>query len=95
MEMQDSYLLVRRDPPESELIEHKLVLPNEIRFELPFTCEVLAVGPGKLLEYGEREVMDVKVGDRVIICHGQGVPAFNELEFFAHIEMVEAGVTNE
>lgn len=36
--------------------------------ERPQEGEVIAVGPGKLLESGERAPMDVKPGDKVIFA---------------------------
>lgn len=42
-----------------------IVLPQTVE-ERPEKGEVLAVGPGKLLENGQRAAMSVKVGDKVI-----------------------------
>lgn len=42
-----------------------IVLPGSAA-EKPDMGEVLAVGAGKLLENGERQKLDVKVGDKVI-----------------------------
>lgn len=42
-----------------------IILPDTAK-EKPQEGEVLAVGPGKRLESGERQEMDVKVGDRVL-----------------------------
>ena len=42
-----------------------IVLPDSAA-EKPSQGEVLAVGPGKLLDGGDRQVLDVKVGDKVI-----------------------------
>lgn len=42
-----------------------IVLPDSAA-EKPSQGEVLAVGPGKLLDDGDRQVLDVKVGDKVI-----------------------------
>jgi chaperonin GroES len=42
-----------------------IVLPDTAK-EKPQEGEVLAVGPGKLLDSGKVAAMDVKVGDRVV-----------------------------
>jgi chaperonin GroES len=42
-----------------------IVLPDTAK-EKPQEGEVLAVGPGKLLDNGKVAAMDVKVGDRVV-----------------------------
>jgi len=42
-----------------------IVLPDTAK-EKPQEGEVLAVGPGKLLDNGSRAAMEVKVGDKVI-----------------------------
>lgn len=43
-----------------------IVLPDTAEKEKPEKGEVIAVGPGKLLENGSRAPMSVKVGDKVI-----------------------------
>lgn len=50
---------------EDEVTATGIVLPQTAE-EKPEKGEVLAVGPGKLLENGQRAPMSVKVGDRVI-----------------------------
>lgn len=42
-----------------------IVLPDTAK-EKPQEGEVLAVGPGKLLDNGTRAAMEIKVGDKVI-----------------------------
>jgi chaperonin GroES len=42
-----------------------IVLPDTAK-EKPQRGEVLAVGPGKLLDNGQRSTIDVKVGDKVV-----------------------------
>ncbi|NLZ28320.1 MAG: co-chaperone GroES [Firmicutes bacterium] len=42
-----------------------IVLPDKAK-EKPQEGEVMAVGPGKILENGTRVDMEVKVGDRVL-----------------------------
>ncbi|WP_066568427.1 co-chaperone GroES [Snodgrassella sp. CFCC 13594] len=56
-----------------------IVLPGAAA-EKPDMGEVLAVGNGKLLENGERQKLDVKVGDKVIFgkYSGQSVKVDGE-----------------
>lgn len=42
-----------------------IVLPDTAK-EKPQEGEVLAVGPGKLMDNGNRAAMEIKVGDKVI-----------------------------
>jgi chaperonin GroES len=42
-----------------------IVLPDSAK-EKPQQGEVLAVGPGKLLDNGTRSAIDVQIGDRVV-----------------------------
>jgi chaperonin GroES len=59
----DDRLLV--DPAEAEEVTSGgIVLPDTAQ-EKPQRGKVLAVGPGRLLDSGERGGMDVKVGDEV------------------------------
>jgi chaperonin GroES len=54
--------------PEDELEQRTpsgLVIPDTAK-EKPQIGEVLAVGPGALNDKGERQPMDVSVGDRVL-----------------------------
>jgi chaperonin GroES len=41
-------------------------LPDTIDKEKPEQGEVVAAGPGKLLENGSRSEMSIKIGDRVV-----------------------------
>ncbi|TSC62030.1 MAG: chaperonin GroES [Parcubacteria group bacterium Gr01-1014_106] len=49
-----------------EVTASGIVLPDTAREEKPEQGEVLSVGPGKLLENGQRAPMSVKPGDRVL-----------------------------
>jgi chaperonin GroES len=54
------------EPGEAEdVTQGGIVLPDTAR-KRPREGEVLAVGPGKLLENGERAAMEVSVGDVVV-----------------------------
>jgi chaperonin GroES len=49
-----------------EVSKAGIILPETVNKEKPEKGEVVAIGPGKLLENGERAPMSVKVGDKVI-----------------------------
>lgn len=49
-----------------EITKSGIVLPDTMDKEKPEQGEVLAIGPGKLLENGSRSEMNVKVGDKVV-----------------------------
>lgn len=51
---------------EEKVTKSGIVLPDSAEKEKPIKGKVLAVGPGKLNEKGERIPMPVKVGDMVI-----------------------------
>lgn len=51
---------------EEEVTASGIVLPETVDKEKKAEGEVIAVGPGKLLENGQRAVMEVKVGDKVL-----------------------------
>lgn len=48
-----------------------IVLPDQAK-EKPQEGEVMAVGPGKVLENGNRQEMDLKVGDKIIFSRYAG-----------------------
>ena len=43
-----------------------IVLPDTVDKERPERGEVVAIGPGKLLDNGERAPMGVNVGDKIV-----------------------------
>ncbi len=49
-----------------ETIKSGIIIPETIDEEKPEQGEVLAVGPGRILDNGQRGPMDVKVGDKVL-----------------------------
>lgn len=51
---------------EDEVTKTGIILPDTVDKEKPEKGRVLAVGPGKLLENGQRSALDVKVGDVVV-----------------------------
>jgi chaperonin GroES len=57
--------VVIKPMPKEEISKGGIVLPDTAR-EKPQEGEIIAVGPGRLSEKGERIAMEVKRGDRVI-----------------------------
>ncbi len=57
-------ILVKR-LEEEEKTKGGIIIPDTAK-EKPAEGEVVAVGPGKMNDAGERIAMDVKVGDRVL-----------------------------
>jgi chaperonin GroES len=57
--------IVVKPGPEEEVTKGGIVLPDTAR-KKPREGEVLAVGPGKVLENGQRAPMEVSVGDVVV-----------------------------
>lgn len=51
---------------ENEMTKSGIVLPDTVDKEKPEKGEVVAIGPGKLMENGQRAAMSVKVGDKVV-----------------------------
>jgi chaperonin GroES len=60
----DDRIVIRRLEAE-EKTAGGIVLPDTAK-EKPQRGEILAVGPGKLLENGKRAALEVKVGDTVL-----------------------------
>ena len=54
-----------------EMTRSGIVLPDTAK-EKPQEGKILAVGPGKVLEDGKREAIDVKVGDKVLYAKYAG-----------------------
>ncbi len=52
-------------PIEKEVMKSGLIIPDTAK-EKPMEGEVVAVGPGKMLDGGKRQEMDVKKGDKVL-----------------------------
>lgn len=78
-----------------EVTKSSIVLPDTMDKEKPEQGEVVAIGPGKLLENGNRAEMTVKVGDKVVFkkyspddikVDGQEYLVINENDILAIIE---------
>ena len=57
--------------PREEMTKSVIVLPDTAK-EKPQEGKVLAVGPGRILDDGKRESVDVKVGDKVLYAKYAG-----------------------
>lgn len=63
-----------------EVTSFGLVLPG--KDEKKAEAKVVAVGPGKILKNGERGVMEVKVGDKVLLKNWGGEKVeLNKIEY--------------
>ncbi len=51
---------------EDEVTKAGIVLPDTVDKEKPEKGEVVAVGPGKIMDNGQRAEMSVSVGDKVM-----------------------------
>ena len=58
-------ILARRSEPEEEQ-SGGIIIPDTAK-ERPLEAEVVAVGAGKIDDDGERQPMELKVGDRILI----------------------------
>jgi chaperonin GroES len=63
--------VVIKPTPREEMTKSGIVLPDTAK-EKPQEGEVLAVGPGKTLDDGSREAMDVSVGNKVLYAKYAG-----------------------
>jgi chaperonin GroES len=61
--LHDRVLLQRIE--EKETIKGGIIIPDTAK-EKPMEGEVIAVGPGKMMDDGKRSPMDLKAGDRVL-----------------------------
>jgi chaperonin GroES len=57
--------VVVKPTPREEMTKSGLVLPDTAK-EKPQEGSVIAVGPGRILDDGKREPMDVKIGQKVL-----------------------------
>ena len=63
--------VVVKPTPREEMTKSGIVLPDTAK-ERPQEGEVLAAGPGRVLDDGKREAMDIKVGDKVLYAKYAG-----------------------
>lgn len=58
--------VIIRASSKEEVTKSGIVLPDTMDKEKPEQGEVIAVGPGKLLDNGSRFEMSIKIGDKVV-----------------------------
>ncbi len=63
--------IVVRPTPREEMTKTGIVLPDTAK-EKPQEGTILAAGPGRILDDGKREAMDVKEGDKVLYAKYAG-----------------------
>jgi chaperonin GroES len=63
--------VVVRPLAREEVTKSGIVLPDTAK-EKPQQGEVLSVGPGRVLDTGDRQAMDLKEGDRVLFAKYSG-----------------------
>jgi chaperonin GroES len=59
-------VLIKRLESDDEQVRGGIIIPDTAK-EKPQEAEVMAVGPGKIQDSGERQAMDVKAGDRILV----------------------------
>ena len=57
--------------PREDMTKSGIVLPDTVK-EKPQEGTIIAAGPGKILDDGKRETMDVKAGDKVLYAKYAG-----------------------
>ena len=80
-------VIVKRDP-EDATSAGGIIIPDKAK-EKPVRGVVVAVGPGRRDEAGERVPLDVKVGDRVIVGKYSGTDVQEQTGEFLHIREVD------
>ncbi len=63
--------VVVKPTPREEMTKTGIVLPDTAK-EKPQEGSVLAIGPGRILDDGKREAMDVQVGNKVLYAKYAG-----------------------
>ena len=63
--------VVIRPTPHDEMTKSGILIPDTVK-EKPQEGTVLAAGPGRVLDDGKRESMDVKKGDKVLYAKYAG-----------------------
>ncbi|MBU0531003.1 MAG: co-chaperone GroES [Candidatus Uhrbacteria bacterium] len=61
-----SDFIILKSLSREEVTASGIILPDTVDKERPESGEVLAVGPGRILEDGKRTSMEVKPGDKVM-----------------------------
>jgi len=51
---------------ENEVSKGGIILPDTTDKEKPIRGEVISIGPGRILDNGQREVIDLEIGDKIL-----------------------------
>ncbi len=87
-------VLVKRLEEKEEQVRGGIIIPDTAK-EKPQEAEVVAVGPGKLQEDGNRQPMDVTSGDRVLVGKYSGSEIkIDEIDYVILREDEILGVVN-
>ena len=74
-------ILVKRSDNDEETTSGGIIIPDTAK-EKPQEGEVIAVGGGRLLDSGERQPVDVAVGDLVLFAkYGGTEVAYDNIEY--------------
>ncbi|HDQ26421.1 MAG TPA: co-chaperone GroES [bacterium] len=74
---------------EGEVKKGGIIIPDTAK-EKPSKGEVIAVGPGKVLEDGKRKAMDLKVGEKILYQKYGGTEI--KIDDVEHLVMTEEDV---
>ncbi|MBU2612839.1 co-chaperone GroES [Patescibacteria group bacterium] len=58
--------VIVRPAAKEEMTKAGIILPDTVDKERPEQGEIIAVGPGRLLDSGTRAAMSLKVGDKIV-----------------------------
>ena len=87
-------VMVKRLEEKEEQVRGGIIIPDTAK-EKPQEAEVVAVGPGKLQEDGNRQPMDVTSGDRVLVGKYSGSEIkIDEIDYVILREDEILGVVN-
>jgi len=74
--------LIIEPTAQNEVSKGGIILPDTTDKEKPVQGKVIAIGPGKTLNNGQREVIDLKVGDKILFeKYGSDEYKIEEKEF--------------
>ena len=74
-------ILVRRSEEDEQKTSGGIIIPDTAK-EKPQEGEVVAVGKGRILDTGERQAVDVEVGDKVLFTkYGGTEVTYDNIEF--------------
>jgi len=74
--------LIIEPTAQNEVSKGGIILPDTTDKEKPVQGKVIAIGPGKTLSNGQREVIDLKVGDKILFeKYGSDEYKIEEKEF--------------